>query len=259
MQKYNSRYKTKNIYKLPDAIFLDMDNTLYDYDSCHKKALREAGSYLKEKIKMPLSVFRKKYSIARETTHSRLSGTASSHNRLLYFQHLLEFSGYSTRTDLALRLNDIYWDTFIDNMRIFDGVSEFLKCAKRLSIPTVLITDLTADVQFKKIERLRFQDKFDILVTSEESGTEKPDKEIFKLALKKLRRPAQTVWMIGDSHSRDIAGGKSIGAVTFHKVNGRKNACYKGNPKPDFVFHSFTKLVDILERLQRDGKKNWYK
>lgn len=236
------------LFNLPDVILLDMDNTIYEYAPCHANALIKVESYLKDKINMETSVFHKRYKIARQEIHSRLLNTASSHNRLLYFQHLLELSGYGMKISLAVKLNEIYWETFIDNIRILEGVSEFLEYAKKLGIPIAFVTDLTADIQFRKIVRLNLENTIDALVTSEEAGKDKPAIAIFELALKKINCNTQTIWMVGDSISKDVAGGKSIGAVTFLRSHdNNRDIATKGTVKPDYVFMSFYELIDILE------------
>jgi len=230
--------------KLPDVILLDLDNTVYSYGPCHKLALEKVESYAQEAVGLPN--FRIAYDKARKEVHIRLKGTASSHNRLLYFQRLLELCGHSMKINLAAKLYEIYWNTFIEHVKIFDGVYSFLECANRLNIPVALVTDLTADIQFKKIVKFKMENLIDVLVTSEEAGKDKPDRAIFDIALKKVGCKRESTWMIGDSLSKDIAGGKSVGAITFLKINNNDNRNFPTELAPDHVFESFYELVDIL-------------
>lgn len=250
MPSYSSQ-KIKTLFKFPDAIFLDMDDTLYDYQICHNKAMKQAADYLKSRIGMQSAVFRRRYSIARKEINSHLSGTASSHNRLLYFHRLLENCGYGTRVELALGLYNIYWDTFIKNIKIFGGAAQFIKYAKKLSVPIVLVTDLTADIQFKKIKYLNLQNKFNIIVTSEEAGREKPDITIFNLALKKLKCAVKAIWVIGDSIEKDIVGGHSIKAATI-LIDRKEKYVLSGrnNEKPGLVVRSFHEITNLLKMVQ---------
>lgn len=237
----------------PDIILLDMDNTIYEYAPCHTAALQEAAEAAYENLSIRSDDFKHYYENARQEIHRRLHNTAASHNRLLYFQRLLELGGHGVKPGLALRLYEIYWEAFIKNIKIFEGVYEFLDCAKQADIPVALVTDLTADIQFKKIERLCLEKFIAAVVTSEEAGAEKPAPDIFILAVEKMARAAKTVWMIGDSLKKDIAGGKAIGAVTFLKVHG-DTAADTSETKPDMVFHSFTELTDILKKHQSCGR-----
>lgn len=241
--------------EFPDAIFIDMDNTIYGYNHCHNKAVKELELYLKNKVNMSGRIFREGYEKARQQIHSRLGNTASSHNRLLYFQHLLEQAGYDSRVSLALKMNDIYWKTFISNIRLFGGVLEFLECTMKLNLSVAFITDLLADIQFRKIKHLRLENKFNILVTSEEAGKDKPAAAIFKLALKKLGRVPRTLWMIGDGYHQDIVGGRAIGAITFQKLDKIDIVRYSKNCIADIVFDSFYALIDLLLMLEKNERK----
>ena len=241
--------------EFPEAIFIDMDNTIYEYSPCHNKAVKVLESYLKNKINMRAGIFRKGYEKARQQIHSRLGNTASSHNRLLYFQYLLEQSGCNSMVSLALKMNDIYWKTFISNIRLFSGVLEFLECTKKLKLPVAFITDLLADIQFRKIKHLRLENKFNILVTSEEAGKDKPAAAIFKLALKKLGRVPRTLWMIGDGYRQDIVGGRAIGAITFQKSDNADIVSHSKNCIADIVFDSFYALIDLLSMIEKNERK----
>ena len=53
------------------------------------------------------------------------------------------------------------------------------------------------------------------LVTSDEAGKEKPYKDIFKLALKKLGLKASEVIMLGDNEVKDLQGAEKLGIDTY--------------------------------------------
>ena len=81
------------------------------------------------------------------------------------------------------KIYNIYWDTFLENMIPFDEVYEFLEKYKN---KICLVTDLTAHIQYRKIEKLRLNKYISRVVTSEEVGKEKPHPYMFILALEKL-------------------------------------------------------------------------
>ena len=70
---------------------------------------------------------------------------------------------------------------------------------------------MQAHIQIKKLEKLNADKFIDFLVTSEEVGFEKPNKEIFELALKKMNLEKDQVIMIGDSLEKDVIGAKNFG------------------------------------------------
>ncbi len=230
--------------KLPNIILLDLDNTVYSYDPCHKAALQKVELYAQEAIK--LSGFTELYNRARKEVHIRLRGTASSHNRLLYFHRLLELAGHGTKIKLAIKLNELYWDSFIEHVEIFDGVYSFLEAAKTLNIPVVVVTDLTADIQLRKILSFKMENLLSAIATSEEAGRDKPDSAIFEIALNKVNSKRESIWMIGDSLKKDIEGGKAIGATTFLKLEENQNKNALAKPTVDHTFESFHELTNIL-------------
>ncbi len=235
----------------PKGILLDLDNTLYDYKSCHKAALNAASELFLRETGIDNERFGELYNICRREINRELHGLASSHNRLLYFQRVMEKMNLKVNAKLILGLYNAYWNVFIENIRIYDGVFDFIKECRKKGVKLVLVTDLTADVQMKKIAMLGLDNYIDAVVTSEEARLEKPLMPIFWLALKKIRIAAQDVWVIGDSIEKDIAGGNSIGATTilFDK-EGSGNLSRDESNKPMFIVKSFPEIIDLL-----NGKK----
>ncbi len=194
------------------GILMDLDNTLYDYVQAHTAALEEALRFLSSKVKISASELEEFYDKARDQIHDELKGKAASHNRLLYFQRMSEMMEENSLAH-ALKAYDVYWGTYIDNISLFEGVKEFLE--KNSEKKICLVTDLTADIQHKKLNSLGLMKYFNYLVTSEEAGREKPAQEIFLLALKKLGCKANEVCMIGDDYEKDIKGAARLGIHAF--------------------------------------------
>lgn len=184
------------------GILLDIDNSLYDYNITHEMAINSVYNYIKNEINE--NEFKNAFNIARKKTHIELLGTASSHNRLLYFQKTCEILKLNP-LKYALHLYELYWNTFLNSITLFDGVVEFLENISKKYI-ICFITDLTADIQYKKIHKLQLDKYISYIVTSEEAGVEKPHPYIFLLALNKLNLSAKEVLMIGDNFQKDILG-----------------------------------------------------
>ncbi|WP_171691028.1 HAD family hydrolase [Paenibacillus germinis] len=200
-----------------NGIFIDFDDTLYDYESCHQYASQKVFSILSQKTGFKEEELLRRYQEAKRSIHVPLHGTASSHNRLLYFQKMIE--QFPNQIEFPVTLARIcykqYWDTFIDRIVLFEDVISWLQLLKNQNRKIVMVTDLTADVQFKKIERLRLENLIDLVVTSEESGCEKPHPYIFELALRKSDLSPSQVCMIGDSYDKDILGAINMNIHAF--------------------------------------------
>lgn len=196
------------------GVLLDIDNTIYDYDAPHTAALAELFSRLSLDLGIEGAELRAAFSEARTAIHIELSETAASHNRLLYLQRMFELLGLNPLPH-TLGAYNIYWDTFLARMELFDGVLPLLEQLRQLGIGICFVTDLTAHIQFRKIERLGLQQYGAHLVTSEEAGREKPHPYLFLLGLKKLGLKAADVCMVGDSFEKDILGATKLGIRSF--------------------------------------------
>lgn len=237
------------------AILFDLDNTLYDYGPAHKKALYEVYKIFNKKIqKITREKFTRLFNLSKTEIHQELSGTASSHNRVLYFQRLIEKTHNTINPKIILQLYGCYWDSFLKRMKLRKGVLETLKELKKQDIKIVLVSDLTALIQLRKIHKLGITPYIDFLVTSEEAGSEKPHLIMFLLAIKKLEMLPEDVIFVGDSKNKDISGANAAGMDTVWITQGR-------NPpkkdKQDYSIPNFyiKKIPDILEIIKKFKKK----
>lgn len=186
------------------AVLLDLDNTLYTYLPCHRAGLQAARRFYSKEIG-PISpaLFAKHYNSARDLVKKRTGNTAASHSRLLYFQYMLEKTSGKTVYRKTLLLEQAYWNQFLASMKLRPWVLPFLRHVKKAGKKTVIVTDLTARIQLKKISRLKLEKWIDFVVSSEEAGTEKPHPAIFKLAFQKAGCRARDAVLIGDHPERD--------------------------------------------------------
>lgn len=240
--------------RLPDAILFDTDNTLYPYDPAHAAAQRA----VREKVVATFSIqpeeFDKAFNEARDQVKKRLHQTASSHSRLLYLQRMLEIMGLGSQVLLALDFEQTYWRTFLSNAVLFDEVKELLDDLRLLGIPTAIVTDLTAQIQFRKVVYFGLDRYFDYIVTSEEAGFDKPHAAPFQIALEKMQPKGDCIWMIGDNPVNDIRGGREkINAITLQKIH-EGTPLGIGENAPDAGFHEFGQLRRLIARLGGEVK-----
>lgn len=191
-------------------LILDLDDTLYSYARPHQIGLAKVLSEFSSKFKISSEKVQETFSIARKRTHTELLGRAASHNRLLYFQKMLEMHGCNGISD-TLYFYDCYWDTFLNEIQLFDTVLDVLERQKTKGNKICILTDLTAHIQYRKIEKLGLTDYVDFLVTSEEVGAEKPHPHMFMKALFKLGGNTANSLMIGDNWDKDIVGANNLG------------------------------------------------
>ncbi|MFP3154157.1 HAD family hydrolase [Lachnospiraceae bacterium ZAX-1] len=224
------------------AGIFDLDNTLYNYDSCNDKANQALCEFTCSVMQIGKQQFYDVYQLAKQNIKSRLGDVAAGHHRLLYFQNFVEQMKFS-QLSVAFEMYNIYWDTFLCAMQLYDGVMEFLKKMKYHEIKIAICTDLTAHIQFRKLEQLKIMDYIDVLVTSEEVGEEKPSQKMFARTLEKLEIVPGLCFFVGDSLERDIKGAEqmNIKVIWFR------------NEKLDVLNYGCDQISDFAELAKKIG------
>lgn len=233
----------------PSCVLLDLDDTLYAYAPCHAAGMIAAQEVAAEQLNLAAKDFRSCYGDARVEIKNRLGHTASAHSRLLYFQRTAERAGFSTQPLVALQMEQAYWRAFLDSAVLFDQASDFLDDLRIAGIPVVIVTDLTAQIQFRKIIHFGLDRLVDWVVTSEEVGSEKPSGANFELALAKLGGVEGVVWMVGEDAAKDIGGARvAVDAVGIQKRH-EGVSLGDGADAPDAVFDNFHEIRRLLSRV----------
>ncbi len=197
------------------GFIFDVDGTLYSYKANDKIATHQLCKYAQQNFNLDEEKFRAVYTEARRIVkEERLTDGGARHSRVLFFQTVLELLGKNP-FNYTLKMYNVYWDNFLKQIQPFDGVIEFLSKIKNCGGKIALCTDMTAHIQYRKIEKLGLSNFIDYMVSSEETGQEKPSPAMFNLALKKLNvEPNETAYF-GDSPERDIVGAASLGIKPF--------------------------------------------
>lgn len=205
------------------GVIFDIDGTLYDYQINDKLAMKNFCAFVEENLGIEEKTFCETYTEARRIIHKRLKDTAASHSRVLLIQTALELLGKNP-FEHVLKLYDVYWDFFLANMKPYDGAAEFLHGLKAAGMKISTCTDMTAHIQYRKIQKLGLAKFFDFMVTSEETGFEKPSPIMFTTALDKMKISANEAAYFGDALDRDIEGAANVGIKPFWFIADRKVA-----------------------------------
>ncbi len=246
------KYKNDNfkIIDLPKAVIFDTDNTLYPYLPAHKEATRAVENKVEKLLGIDKIIFRQVFLEAREEIKLRLGNVASSHSRLLYMQRTIEKLELGTRILTTLDLEQTYWRTFLSNCKLFPGVIEFIQILKSKGVITANITDLTAQIQFRKLVYFGLDEFFDYVVTSEEAGADKPDKRPFEVAFEKLQISHKDTWMIGDDPKSDMLGAGEMGLKKIQKIHNGVKVAKTGIAKPDFIFSDYSEIISLINSVK---------
>lgn len=220
----------------PTAVCLDLDNTLYAYEPCNSSGMDAVYGKLENILSIDKRQLVECFTEARRQIKKLCGPTAASHSRLLYFQRLLELLGLKSQIQLALDLEQTFWRAYMLKMELFDGVLDFLYSLRSKDIPIAIVTDMTVQIQFRKLMYLNIDGLIDHVVTSEEAGADKPDPVIYKLAKKKLEGYDGAIWMVGDDIDKDIVHESIKEFVSILKIYNNKNMSF-----------IFKKLNDVIE------------
>jgi putative hydrolase of the HAD superfamily len=95
-----------------------------------------------------------------------------------------------------------------------------------------------------RLAAMGIQDKFDYVITFDDTKIKKPGLKPFLLALKKLKLKPDECLMVGDSLRRDVTPAKKLGFKTvFAKYGGNYESM---KVKPDYVIYDIKELLKIL-------------
>lgn len=230
-----------------DAVFLDLDDTLYPYDPCNTAGKEAAWETARDRgYDLDRGEFMEFYRAGRAEVKRELAGRAAAHERYLYFKRALEIHTGDHRPRDALALGDAYWDAFLDEIEPFDGMREALEEFHDRGIAIAVLSNLTARIQLEKLALLGVEEQVDLLVTSEELGVEKPASAMFTYPLVELDVSRDRTLMVGDSIEADIEGGNGVGLTTVLFDHGGETG--RGRAAPDHQVSSFAELREVVDR-----------
>ena len=193
------------------VVIFDLDNTLYDYEGCNQQAEKCLFKTIADDFAVTPETAKELLKKAKSSIKNRLGDDiAASHNRLLYMQNICEQVGKNP-LDYAMKFYDIYWNSMLDQMELFEYVLPLFDQLRNKGIKIAVLTDMTAHIQYRKLEKLRITKYVDCIVTSEEAGAEKPSEKMFELILQKSDAAPKEALMVGDHAVKDIMGAAQLG------------------------------------------------
>lgn len=193
-------------------IFLDLDDTLWDFHANAKTVLIEM--YEEQGLHRYFESFDEYFRIyaKRNLELWELYGKGEITKEFLNverFRHPLMQVGIDNRP-LAMETGNRF-------LEILPTRTELIPYAKELldylhpRYPLTIVSNGFVEVQYKKLESAGLNHYFKHIVLSESAGALKPDKRIFEYALGLNNANAHETIMIGDSYEADIRGAQNAG------------------------------------------------
>jgi len=196
------------------AVFFDWFNTLACYDppreELHSQVLSDFDIDIEPLKLMPGILAADKYFFAEVSRMPMVKRTpeeqAKAHMR--YAEIMLNEAGIQTDQEQQLQIIK-KWPQVFNKTRfvLFDDVLATIETLKQQGLVLGVITNATKKAVSAYLD-LGLEPYLDIVVTSEEAKTDKPDPAIFLLALEKADvRPASSVY-VGDQYDVDVSGAR---------------------------------------------------
>lgn len=229
------------------AVLFDLDDTLYgSFQACDAYAYERLGAWAEQELHIDGTAFAQAFRAARQRVARQQPGMPPIHDRVVCAQNALEALGLNA-VRYAREVHRVYWDAVLETMELREGVHELLDDLRQAGVKVAVCTDMLADIQMEKLEKLDLVDRVDFLVSSEEAGMDKPGAPIFWLALQKCGCTADEAVMVGDNFRHDVQGAldRGIGGVWLN---------WSGLPTPEddrpyFEAKSFQHAADYIRTL----------
>ena len=193
------------------AVFFDLDDTLYtSFQAGDAYAYERLAVWAEETLGVSGAAFADAFRRSRKKLARQQPGMPPTHDRVLGAQGALEAMGLDA-VRYARQAHRVYWEAVFSKMEIRPGVAELLDDLRQAGVKTAVCTDMLADIQMEKLERLGLGGRIDYLVSSEEAGMDKPGAAIFWLALHKCGCVPHEAVMVGDNFRHDVQGAMDVG------------------------------------------------
>lgn len=242
------------------ALLFDLCDTLVILDfprlptvAVNGQLVRSTGGLIHDVLKdsHPDITFDEFYSVLSETTRQlhfirdqelREVTSEQRFHKILERLHLDSDPGAKW---LLSRLLSTHTDQIAQIMEFPESHRQILKkCHERYRLGLISNFDHAPTV-YQVLEREGVRDLFQEILISAEVGWRKPRREIFQIALDRMRLDPAEALFVGDSMEIDVAGAKQIGMDAVW-LNPEYQPIRRDLPTPDHVVACLTDLADLL-------------
>ena len=195
-------------------LFFDLDHTLWDFEANSKTTLEELYTALQlgERGVNDFDLFHKNYLQHNEKLWERYRNGYIKQEELRIKRMWLSLLDFKIADDeLAQEMSIRFLDMLPTRTKLFPYTKEILEYLTDKGYVLHLITNGFEKTQHNKLIYSGLRSFFKEVITSEGSGSLKPNKEIFEFALLKCSAKADASIMIGDSIEVDILGAMNAG------------------------------------------------
>ncbi len=229
-------------------IFFDLDNTLWDFETNSKHAMKATFDELKLYDKnIGFEEFYEVYSVNNTKMWAAYRKKQIQKKELTRQRFQLTFDTLQLKTVDAQEMNDLYLKEMPKQAHLVDGAIDVLSYLKTQGYKLFIITNGFKDVQHKKLQSSGLASYFDKVFISEEIKCPKPAKGIFEYAVKSSNAKKTASIMIGDDWEVDILGAVNFGIDSvFYSQNSNPVDLQKNRKNSISVISYLNELTSLL-------------
>lgn len=222
-------------------VFLDLDNTLLDFDAAERVALVRA--YLESGVE-PTEAMMARYHVINQAHWERYERGEISREQLLVARHDALFQEFGIPKE-GRQVEALYRRYLGVGHYFIDGAEDCLRYLKSKGYRLFLATNGVEDTQNSRLDSAGIRPYFEEIFISDTIGSYKPEKAYFDYCFSRIPcfDPAAAI-MVGDGLSSDIKGGKNAGIATCW-LN-RTGLTAPPALTPDYEIHTLMQLREIL-------------
>jgi len=234
----------------PEAIFLDLDDTIIAYSDGAKECWERLCVQYAERIG---GVDAEALSSAIRDVQSWYWKDTERHRRgrLDLQQARREIVGRAfcnlgiTHRELADEMADSFTFMREELVEPFPGVMDALRTLRSRIGRLALITNGNAVPQRKKIAKFGLEGFFDYILVEGEFGAGKPDERVYLHCLKQLKVGPEETWMVGDNLEGDVAAPQRLGMKGIWLDHATKGLPEETPVRPDHIIPHLSELIKI--------------
>lgn len=235
----------------PEAVFLDLDDTILAFESlkeeCWNEVAGEFSAYLRgispgdfvssllhnSKVFWSQKERARKWRIDLEGARVEIVGTTTKGLGIFDHEACREIAGaYS-----VLRT---------ERIEPLPGALDTLAVLRDKGLKTALITNGSSESQRGKIRRFGITGYFDMILIEGEQGFGKPDERIYRMALEGMGVEPENTWMAGDNIVWDVFAPQGLG-IRGVWVDYRGQGLRPGSKrKPFLILRSLPEILHYL-------------
>jgi putative hydrolase of the HAD superfamily len=224
------------------SVIFDFDNVLYDEKDYIYAAFRRIARFLSERCRF-----------SENEVYSKLvcdfEKKGSLYTKL--FNDAVDDLGLDQ--NLVPEILRLY-ATVDSPIELFPETTKTLLSLRHLGLKLALVTNGNDRIQHNKVRLLGVEKFFDVVIYAREtpSAKEKPDPEVYNLALQKLGMGAGEAVCVGDNPYTDFWGAKKLGILTVRVLCGEfKDVHLSDDYEAEIVLHNLAEFLEVVERLNR--------